>query len=102
MDEKPRKKKAEPKELSPEDGAEIAEALPDPAKTPAPSAPEVPVPYPNTTNAADTTSGSKKVDVEGKEVGLKDESDYGKSSGDEMGAAFADEAGLASPGGDVS
>jgi hypothetical protein len=102
MDEKPRKKKVEPSDLIPEGGAEAAEVCPDPSKTPAPPAPEVPVPYPETASAADATSGSKKVDVEGKEEGLKEASTYTKSSGDETGTSATDEAGITGSGGEVS
>jgi hypothetical protein len=86
MDEKPRKRKVEPSDLSPEDLAE-AEVCPDPSKTQAPPAPEVPVPYPDTARAADETSGSKSVKIDGKEVGLKEKSTYTQSSGDEAGTS---------------
>jgi hypothetical protein len=86
MDEKPRKRKVEPSDLSPEGPAE-AEVSPDPSKTQAPPAPEVPVPYPDTARAADETSGSKSVKVDGKEVGLKEKSTYTQSSGDEAGTS---------------
>jgi hypothetical protein len=82
MDEKYRKRKVEPSDLSPEELAE-AEVCPDPSKTQVPPAPEVPVPYPDTARAAEATSGSKSVKFDGKEVGLKEGSTYTKSSGDE-------------------
>ncbi|MET0091075.1 MAG: PAAR-like domain-containing protein [Candidatus Thiodiazotropha sp.] len=52
-------------------------AFPDvcftPPQTPA-TPPGVPIPYPNTGMASDTTSGSKKVKISGKEVMLKNKS----------------------------
>ena len=50
---------------------------------PSPPAGPIPIPYPNFSKASDTTNGSKKVKVGGKEVGLKDKSKYKKSNGDE-------------------
>lgn len=65
-------------------------AFPDvcftPPQTPA-TPPGVPIPYPNTGMASDTTSGSKKVKVSGKEVMLKDKSYFKQSVGDEAGSA---------------
>lgn len=49
--------------------------------------PGVPVPYPNTGMASDTTDGSTTVKISGKEVMLKNKSYFKKSSGDEAGAA---------------
>jgi Domain of unknown function (DUF4150)/GHH signature containing HNH/Endo VII superfamily nuclease toxin 2 len=49
--------------------------------------PGVPVPYPNTGMASDTTSGSKKVKISGKEIMLKNKSYFKKSIGDEAGCA---------------
>jgi hypothetical protein len=64
-------------------------AFPDvcmtPPQTPA-TPPGVPIPYPNTGMASDTTDGSTSVKVSGKEVMLKDKS-FKKSMGDEAGAA---------------
>jgi hypothetical protein len=62
--------------------------MPDVSQTPpsSPAAPPgVPVPYPKTGMASDTTKGSKEVKVSGKEVGLKNKSSFRKSSGDEPG-----------------
>lgn len=71
------------------DGKSICE-FPDvcftPPQTPA-TPPGVPVPYPNTGLASDTTNGSKTVKISNKEVMLKDKSYYKKSSGDEAGSA---------------
>jgi hypothetical protein len=50
---------------------------------PSPPAGPVPLPYPNTAEAADTTDGSKTVKIGGGEVGLKNASSYKKSTGDE-------------------
>jgi uncharacterized protein DUF4150 len=50
---------------------------------PSPPAGPVPIPYPNTAMASDTTDGSKSVKIKGKEAGLKNQSSYKKSMGDE-------------------
>ncbi len=63
-------------------------AIPDVSLTPPsdPAAPPgVPVPYPNTGMASDTTKGSKNVKISEKGVQLKNESNFEKSSGDEPG-----------------
>ena len=71
------------------DGKTIC-AMPDvcftPPENPA-TPPGVPIPYPNTGMASDTTDGSKNVKIGGKEVGLKDKSCFKKSMGDEAGCA---------------
>ncbi|GEM_PF-935075 len=71
------------------DGKTIC-AFPDvcftPPENPA-TPPGVPVPYPNTAFAKDTTSGSKKVKVSGQEVMLKNKSYFKTSTGDEAGCA---------------
>lgn len=65
-------------------------AFPDvcftPPTTPA-TPPGVPIPYPNTGMASDTTSGSTSVQISGKEVMLKNKSYFSKSMGDEAGCA---------------
>lgn len=65
-------------------------AFPDvcmtPPMTPA-TPPGVPIPYPNTGMASDTTDGSTSVKISGKEVMLKNKSSFSKSSGDEAGSA---------------
>jgi hypothetical protein len=65
-------------------------AFPDvcmtPPMTPA-TPPGVPVPYPNTGMASDTTSGSTTVKISGKEVMLKNKSYFKSSTGDEAGCA---------------
>ena len=65
-------------------------AFPDvcftPPTTPA-TPPGVPVPYPNTGMASDTTSGSTSVQISGQEVMLKNKSYFKRSMGDEAGCA---------------
>ncbi|MBT2324386.1 DUF4150 domain-containing protein [Variovorax paradoxus] len=65
-------------------------AFPDvcftPPTTPA-TPPGVPIPYPNTGMASDTTSGSTSVKISGEEVMLKNKSYFKKSMGDEAGCA---------------
>ena len=59
-------------------------AMPDVCLSPpSPPAGPVPIPYPNTAMASDTTDGSKTVKIAGQEVGLKNKSSYKKSNGDE-------------------
>jgi len=71
------------------DGKTICE-FPDvcftPPENPA-TPPGVPVPYPNTAYAKDTTSGSKNVKISGQEVMLKNKSYFKTSTGDEAGSA---------------
>ena len=62
--------------------------LQDICKTPTTPGP-IPIPYPNTAMASDTTSGSKSVKISGKEVMLKNKSYYEKSTGDEAGTSSA-------------
>jgi hypothetical protein len=50
---------------------------------PSPPAGPLPLPYPNTAQASDTSDGSKTVKIGGDEVGKKNSSNYKKSSGDE-------------------
>ena len=65
-------------------------AFPDvcmtPPMTPA-TPPGVPIPYPNTGMASDTSDGSSSVKISGQEVMLKDKSYFKKSMGDEAGCA---------------
>ena len=71
------------------DGKSIA-AFPDvcftPPENPA-TPPGVPLPYPNTGFATDTTDGTTTVKISGKEVMLKNKSYFKKSTGDEAGCA---------------
>jgi hypothetical protein len=65
------------------DGKTIA-ATPDVCLSPPPPpAGPVPIPYPNTAVASDTTKGSKSVQIGGQEVMLKNKSTFKKSTGDE-------------------
>jgi Domain of unknown function (DUF4150) len=57
-----------------------------PPETPA-TPPGVPIPYPNTAMASDTSDGSTSVQIGGQEVMLKDKSYFKTSSGDEAGSA---------------
>jgi hypothetical protein len=57
-----------------------------PPLTPA-TPPGVPIPYPNTGMASDTTDGSSSVMIGGEQVMLKDRSAFKQSTGDEAGAA---------------
>lgn len=50
---------------------------------PSPPAGPIPIPYPNTAMASDTSDGSKTVKIGGDEVGMKNASNYKKSTGDE-------------------
>lgn len=65
-------------------------AFPDvcftPPQTPA-TPPGVPIPYPNTGMASDTTDGSSSVKISGQEVMLKNKSHFKTSTGDEAGCA---------------
>lgn len=63
--------------------AEKAEPVSDVCDTPSPGGP-VDVPYPNTGTSSDTSSGAKKVKIEGGEAMVKD-STFEKSTGDEPG-----------------
>ncbi len=71
------------------DGKSVA-CFPDvcftPPQTPA-TPPGVPIPYPNTGLAKDTTKGSRSVKISGKEVMLKNKSHFKTSYGDEPGCA---------------
>ncbi|MCC8392302.1 DUF4150 domain-containing protein [Paraburkholderia sp. MMS20-SJTR3] len=65
-------------------------AFPDvcmtPPQTPA-TPPGVPIPYPNTGMASDTSDGSSTVQISGQEVMLKNKSYFKRSTGDEAGCA---------------
>ncbi len=59
-------------------------ALPDVCLSPpSPPAGPIPIPYPNFSQASDTTNGTSTVKIGGKEAGQKDKSYYGTSKGDE-------------------
>jgi hypothetical protein len=71
------------------DGKSIC-AFPDVCMTPPQSPatpPGIPVPYPNTGLASDTSHGSTTVKISGQEVMLKNKSHFKKSTGDEAGCA---------------
>ena len=59
----------------------IAESFPDVCETPSPGGP-IPIPYPNIAKSSDTSKGTEKVKIEGKEAMTK-ASSYKKSTGDE-------------------
>ena len=81
-DENEKKKVANKKEITHKSSQEATSAaFPDVCETPSPGGP-VPIPYPNIAKSSDTSSGSKKVKVGGKEVATKNSS-YTKSRGDE-------------------
>jgi hypothetical protein len=66
------------------DGNRSIAAMPDVCLSPpSPPAGPIPIPYPNTAQASDTSDGSKTVKVGGDEAGLKNSSCYKKSNGDE-------------------
>src|ERR1700690_4099170 len=65
-------------------GNESLAAMPDVCLSPpSPPAGPIPIPYPNTSDSSKTEEGSKTVKIGGKEVGLKNASDYKDSTGDE-------------------
>lgn len=68
-------------------GGKSIACFPDVRFTPAPPPPGVPVPYPNTSMASDTTKGSKSVKIGGKEIILQNQSYFKTSTGDEAGSA---------------
>lgn len=66
------------------DGNKSICAMPDVCLSPpSPPAGPVPIPYPNTAKASDTSDGSKSVKIGRAEIGLKNSSNYKKSMGDE-------------------
>jgi hypothetical protein len=59
-------------------------AMPDVCLSPpSPPAGPIPIPYPNFSNASDTSDGTKTVQIAGGEVGMKNQSNYNTSKGDE-------------------
>ena len=65
--------------------AEKIASTPDVCKMPSP-ADQVPIPYPHTAGASDSSTGSKKVKISGKPA-LTKQSLYKRSSGDEPGSS---------------
>src|SRR5262245_27882350 len=65
-------------------GGKSVAAFPDVCLSPpSPPAGPIPIPYPNTGFARDTTAGSKTVSISGQEVMLKNKSYFRKSTDDE-------------------
>jgi hypothetical protein len=60
--------------------------MPDVCKTPQPTGPPVPIPYPNTAMSTDADKGAKSVQVEGNPI-LVQGSTFKQSTGDEAGSA---------------
>lgn len=59
-------------------------AMPDVCLSPpSPPAGPLPIPYPNFSQASDTSNGTKTVKIGGAEAGIKDSSDYSTSKGNE-------------------
>ena len=79
------KEKANSPEIEKKSSKEPVKVQPDVCETPAPPADPVPIPYPNTDRASDTSSGSKTVKTEGKALPVKE--DFKKSVGDESGTS---------------
>jgi len=70
-EENEKKKLANKKEIAQELSQEpTSAAFPDVCETPSLGGP-IPIPYPNIAKSSDTSSGSKKVKTDGKEVSLK-------------------------------
>src|SRR5882672_9880475 len=66
------------------DGNKSICAMPDVCLSPpSPPAGPIPIPYPNSSDASKTSDGSKTVKIGGDEVGLKNQSTYKNSNGDE-------------------
>ena len=78
-----KKKTVNAREIEPKSSSSPELQPPDVCKTPSAPGP-IPIPYPNIAKSSDTSNGSKKVKVDGKEVSTKG-SDYVKSTGDEAG-----------------
>jgi hypothetical protein len=60
--------------------------MPDVCRTPQPTGPPLPIPYPNTAVAADADKGAKTVTCDGNPI-LLQQSVFSKSTGDEAGSA---------------
>ena len=79
------KKKANSLEIEKKSSKELVKIQPDVCETPSPSTGPIPIPYPNTTSAADTSSGSKAEKTEGKKILSKE--GFEESVGDEAGTS---------------
>jgi hypothetical protein len=66
------------------DNTHVMGAMPDVCLSP-PSPPvgPIPIPYPNFSQASDTSNGSRKVKIGGEQANLQASSDYGSCKGDE-------------------
>jgi hypothetical protein len=70
--------------IEPKQSGGSTAAFPDVCETPSSSEPgPIPIPYPNIAKSSETSSGTKTVKIEWKEVSTKDGSSYKKSTGDE-------------------
>jgi peptidoglycan hydrolase-like amidase len=69
------------------DSGGVTIAFPDVCKTPAPPAPPIPIPYPNTAKSSDTSKGTTSVKCDGNPTCVKD-SNFMMSTGDEAGSLF--------------
>ncbi|QSN64240.1 PAAR-like domain-containing protein [Caballeronia sp. M1242] len=66
------------------DANESLSAMPDVCLSPpSPPAGPIPIPYPNFSEASDTSEGTRSVQIGGGQVGIKDSSNYKKSKGNE-------------------
>lgn len=79
------KEKANSLKIEKKSSNETVSVQPDVCETPAPPAGPIPIPYPNTASASDTSSGSKTVKTEGKMIPVKE--DFEESVGDEAGTS---------------
>jgi hypothetical protein len=79
------KEKANSLEIEKKSSKELVKIQPDVCETPSPSAGPIPIPYPNTTSAADTSSGSNAEKTEGKKILSKE--GFEESVGDEKGTS---------------
>jgi hypothetical protein len=86
------KEKANSQEIEKKSSNKAESFQPDVCETPSPPAGPVPIPYPNTDRASDTSSGSKTVKTEGKTLPSKE--DFEKSVGDEAGTSDESETGI--------
>ena len=65
-------------------GNQSIAAMPDVCLSPpSPPAGPIPIPYPNFSQASDTSGGTRTVKLGGQEAGIKNESNYSTSKGDE-------------------
>jgi hypothetical protein len=79
------KEKANSLKIEKKSSKEPVEVQPDVCETPPPAAGPVPIPYPNTASASDTSKGSKTVKTEGKPIPVKENIE--ESVGDEAGTS---------------